>query len=453
MADQTAKENFLESAKQWICDSYSLGIYYLASVEEGSTKVVDVALRLNPLPPDQSINFCVKAGNLLAGQEFISGLSRDELVSRLTAATQGVLQVDGTVLHLAQETELEYYSEQSNKDVWFAELHLQITGNRLRAVSSIEAAQINTALRQATPPFDGIEDLCSWLNLTDRRINGRESAVSIRISPPVDMLFDQTSIKENQFTLSFIAHKNFDVSKVGVSIREFPGKGIESRKQLGASIAWKRPKGVSRSGILKAKLLNADSVLAMLTLGSQTVRRQWFTDSNKALNIRYVATQFFDKELKYLRQVLLDSTDSVKFEQAISSLLYLMGFSNAIQVETQAPDILVTSPGGKIAIVECTTRIADFQNKLGKLVDRRNALQASIGATGNVHRVDAFLVCGLPKTQIAAADRLLSQYKVTLLCREDLAQALLQVRIPTSPDELLDRAAAQLEQSQNALNQ
>jgi len=44
----------------------------------------------------------------------------------------------------------------------------------------------------------------------------------------------------------------------------------------------------------------------MLTLGTQTIRRQWFNDSDKALNTRYVATQFFDKDLEQLRQALLE---------------------------------------------------------------------------------------------------------------------------------------------------
>lgn len=453
MIDQTTKENFLESAKHWVCDSYSLGIYYLATCEAGITKIVDAALLLHPLPPDPAISFSVRAGALLAGQEIFSALSSIEILSRLEAAARGEITINGETFYLAKQTELNYYSEQSHKDTWFTELHLQITGDRLRQISSAEASQIDTALRNATPPFDGIEDLGNWLRLADRRVSGRESAINIRLGPPVDMLFDRSSVDKNVFTLAFSAHPNFDISKIGVSIREFPGKGLESRKHVGASIGWKRPKGGLRSGFLKTKLLNADSVLAMLTLGQQTIRRQWFADPDKASNIRYLTTQFFDKDLKQLRQVLLDSSDSVRFEQGVASLLYLLGFANAIQVETQAPDILVTSPAGKIAIIECTTKISDFQNKLGKLVDRRNALLASLNATGNVHRVAAFLICGLPKLQIAAEDKLLAQHQVTLLCRENLAQGLLQLRLPTDPDEMLDRAVAQLVQSQNMLSQ
>ena len=359
----------------------------------------------------------------------------------------------GRAIQLANESEHQYYSEYSHRDTWFTELNLRISGQRSSSLSGTDTAEIATALRAATPPFDGLEDLGTWLQLSDGLINGRESILNIRISPPIDMLFDHSSLQKNKFQLAFSAHQNFDYSKIKVAIREFPGEGLNSRKQVSESIIWSSIKKGRRTGKLKVKLLNADSVLMMLTLRTQTIRRQWFTDPDKALNTRYMATQYFDKDLKQLRQALLDSTDSVRFEQAVASLLYLLGFSGAIQVETHAPDILVSSPMGRLAVIECTTKIADFQSKLGKLVDRRNALLSSLNTMGNLHRIDAFLVCGLPKSQIAVEDKLLTSHRVTLLCRENLAEALNRLRTPRSPEEMLDQAAAQLDQAAHKLTQ
>lgn len=453
MYGQSIRDRFWDCAEQWICDSYSLGINYIASDANGATQIVDAAFLLYPVPPERSENFSIKAGSLIAGQQIFSSLPRKELLARLELAIKGEIVVHGRTIQLSKESEYEYYTEHPHKDTWFTELNLQLSGQRSNPLSRAEAADIDTALRAATPPFDGIEDLGTWLRLSDPRVSGRKSLLSIRINPPVDMLFDQSSLSNNKFHLVFRAHSKFDVSKVGVAIREFPGKGIESRRQFGGAIVWSRVKGGSRSGRLEANLLNADSVLAMLTLGTQTIRRQWFADSDKALNTRYVATQFFDRELKQLRQALLDSTDSVRFEQAVASLLYLLGFSPAIQVETQSPDILVSSPMGKFAIVECTTKISDFQSKLGKLVDRRNALLSSLDTMGNAHRIDAFLVCGLPRSHIAAEEKQLTQHRVTLLCRENLADGLMRTRIPISPDEMLDQAALQIERARNSIGE
>lgn len=453
MDGQSIRDRFWESANQWICDSYSLRVSYLASHTNGVTQLIDAALLLYPLPPERVENFSIEAGSLIAGQQIFPYLPKEELLGRLESAMKGEIVVHGRTILLAKESEYQYYSEHPHKDTWFTELNLQVSGQRSNPLSSAESADISTALRAANPPFDGIEDLGTWLRLSDKRVNGRESAISIRIGPPVDMLFDQSSLSNNKFRLVFRAHPQFDVSRLGVGIREFPGKGLETRRQVGSSILWSRVKGGARPGLLRTKLSHADSVQAMLTLGTQTIRRQWFNDSDKALNTRYVATQFFDKDLKQLRQALLESTDSVRFEQAVASLLYLLGFSSAIQVETQSPDILVSSPMGKLAIVECTTKISDFQSKLGKLVDRRNALLSSLDQMGNAHRIDAFLVCGLPKSQIAAEEKQLTQHRVTLLCRENLADALIRIRVPTSPDEMLDQAASQIERARNSIGE
>lgn len=451
MNRQTTRDQFLEAAADWICDSYSLGINYLATTDQGVLKIIDASLSVQPLPPIKKNNFMAKAGNLLVGQEIIPSLSSAEILTLLENAINGELNVNGLQLKIHTSSDLDYYSETSHQNTWFSELHLLVSGSKLNVPSASEITSNDNSLRCSTTPFDGLADLCSWLQLTDGRTSGRAASINLRVGPPVDMIFESSNLHDNNFKLALTAHPKFDISKVGLATREFPGSGLESRKQSSKLISWKRIKGGLRPGLLGMKLANADSVLAMLTVGGRTIRRQWFNDPNKAINARYVATQLFDKDLKQLRQAVLEPTDSFRFEQGIASLLYLLGFSNAIQVETQAPDILVTSPNGKVAIVECTMKISDFQTKLGKLVDRRNALMASLNATGHNLRVDAFLACGLPKAQIAIEDRQLINHKVTLLCREDISNAFLQLRIPTNPDDMLDKAAAKLTEVQNSI--
>ncbi|SFB73429.1 hypothetical protein SAMN05216344_102116 [Polaromonas sp. OV174] len=451
MNRQATRDHFLESAAEWICDSYSLSIHYLATIEQGIFNIVDATLSFYPLPPEKVDNFAIKAGNLLAGREIFSSLKKDEILQRLTQAASGHLEVHDLQLSLQSGAEMDYYSEIPHRDTGFSDLHLMVTGAHLRPASLSESIVTDNALRLATPPFDGMSDICSWLQLTDTRVNGRAPSITLRIGPPVDIIFDETKVHRNKLRLTLSAHPKFDTSRLVLATREFPGRGIETRKQASNLIVWKQVKKGRRSGVLNLDLTNANSVLAMLIVGRRTVRRRWFDDPEKAINSRYVATQLFDKDLKQLKHALLEAVDSVRFEQGVASLLFLLGFSSAIQVETQAPDILVTSPGGKLAIVECTTKISDFQNKLGKLVDRRNALMKTLETTGHNLQVYAFLACGLPKAQIAVEERQLTQHQVTLFSRENISLAFDQLRTPTSPDEMLDRAAALLSEKRNAI--
>ena len=176
----------------------------------------------------------------------------------------------------------------------------------------------------------------------------------------------------------------------------------------------------------------------MLVVGKITAQRQWFTDPLKAVNLRFLATQFYDENLKQLHQALLSPTDSRKFEQAIAALLFVLGFAPAVQVETNAPDLIVASPSGQLIVAECTTKIADFHSKLGKLIDRRRALARTLTNAQHNGRVHAFLVCALPRDQIAATQRELIQNQIVLVCREQIEAALLQVNAPGNADVMLE---------------
>ncbi len=112
---------------------------------------------------------------------------------------------------------------------------------------------------------------------------------------------------------------------------------------------------------------------------------------------------------------------------------------------------MISTIGGKIAIVECTTKISDFQSKLGKLVDRHTELVKVLGSSGHHIRVDAFLVCALPRAQIAVDEARLIHHRITLLSKEDLQRAFDLVRGRNDPDEWLDRAAASLDQRRSVV--
>ncbi len=154
--------------------------------------------------------------------------------------------------------------------------------------------------------------------------------------------------------------------------------------------------------------------------------------------------QHFDVDLKMVRQALLDASDQAKFERGVASLLFLLGFNPALQLETDAPDLIVTTPSGRLMVVECTTRIADFTAKVGKLVDRRGALSKHLTEAGHPLPVTSVLVCRLPRDQIATHEEQLRTHNTILVAGEDISSALERLRFPSDPDKMLDEALARL---------
>lgn len=437
------RNQFLKATEDWVCDDYSIDIRYFASKDKDHFYLLEALIFVNPLPLPEDINFRVEINKFYAGQYQLSKQPKRKLLKILDDATQGGIKVHGHSLVLSQEQSHNYYSEMIHHDRWFYDLHLQIFGSQSPSPTSIDATSIDTALRRNELPFDGLADLAGWLGLTDPRFSNERPSIKIRVNPPVDLLVAQSNVAKDQLNLTLHAHPRFDVSRLGLAIRAVPGKDLKSRKQVGTEIQWKRARNGLRAGGAQIALEQADSVLTMLMIGDSTVRRQWYIDPEKARNNRLIAIQHFDKELKMVKQAVLEPTGSDKFEKGIAALLFLLGFTPVLHVETNAPDLVVTTPSGRLVIVECTTKISSFSEKLGKLVERKGSLSKALQASGHHSRVDAVLVCAQPKDQIATVTVELEAHQIIFLTRDDLEKAFEQLRFPSNPDEILDKAVAQ----------
>lgn len=443
--------SFLDAAEQWLCDGYWLSIRYIAGIERDGTKIWDAALYLNPLPPDHDNNFKLEIENILVGQYQSPSKKKSALLKVLKEAINGSLSIPGNKLLLPSSERIDYYSELHHRDRWTSELHLNVRAGRPAPPTSIRLAAIDNALRSASPPFDGLNDALTWLGLPESQGLTNQPSITIKSNPPVDIIVHQSILKNDQAEILIHAHPKLDVARVAIALRAAPGQGISSRFQATQFIEWKKIENGIRPGIARVPVKNADSLLVILMLEKQMIRRQWLIDSSKARNNRLIAAQHFDAELKMTKNAIFESSDSTRFENGVAALLFLLGFTPAVQLETAAPDIIVTTPAGRMIIVECTTRIADFPSKLGKLVDRRGSLNKTLVSASHSLEISAVLVCRLPRDQIAAQAEALRQNQVLLISNEDLNAAFNRLRVPNDPDVLLNEALAKLSQPSNLL--
>lgn len=444
---EAVKASFLEAADSWLCDGYASDIRFLALATADGYQILDSSIALNPLRPERDTSFQIETNGILVGQIHSFPVKKKALMALLTRAAEGRLPLRGKALVLPGSPAVELYSEMVHRDRWFSPLHIRVSGDRTSVLPHIQFAILDNALRTAEIPFDGLADVSAWLGLNSPGATSNPAFLNVHVAPPVDLIFEQCSLVGDQFCATLHAHPRFDVTGVGLAVRAVPGAGLESRQQISKQINWRRVRDGRRAGTVSVSLENADSVLAMLMIGATTVRRQWFIDPTKARNNRFLAVQHFDNDLRMIRQALLDTPDSSKFELGVAALLFLLGFTPAIALETASPDLVVTTPGGRLAIVECTTRISDFASKMGKLVDRRGALSKALAASGHPTQVSAALVCRLPRDQIVARSEELVAHGILLFAQEDLESALGRLRLPNDPDQMLDEATRRFDGS------
>mgnify|MGYP003386702723 CR=1 FL=1 len=434
------KTAFLSAADEWICDDYALDIRYIATPSADGPNLINAAIGLYPMQAKIDNSFRIHAPNILAGLIQRYPLKKSEIEQILRAATDGFIALPDIRLRLGANPPFEYYSEMTNTNRWFSELHLQVSGGIISMPSPQSRLEMDNFLRAAATPFDGIQDVVTWLGLEASTLNGGRPAITVRVGPPVDLIFEHSNLSEDQISLEFHAHPSFQTERLTLAIRGEPSSDLSGRKQLAHSISWREISDGKRVGTLQASLPNVDSALTMLLLGQSTVRRQWFVDAAKARNRRWMAAQHFDADLQKTRNAVLAPVDSRRFEQGIASLLFLLGFSPVVPIETDAPDLIVTTPGGQLVLVECTTRIADFSSKMGKLVDRRGSLSKALSSARHPSEILAVLICATEKDQIATPNDELQEQKVLLLTKEDLVASFDRVRHQTDPDTLVTAA-------------
>jgi hypothetical protein len=444
MNDQLILSTFMAAAESWTCEDYYLDIRYIANTSQDGDEICDVVVSLGPMPHNANMQFSLDLEGLRVGQIQRVNVSKSEITLLLSEIASGIVSANGRKLRLLPAESLMFYSEMMQRDRWYSDLHLQVTSSRRPSPNPLQLAALDNELRQSTPPFDGLRDVCSWLGMNSEGALTHPPSISVRILPPAELIISKCSLSGNVLTLELNAHRKFDIDRLVLSIRAFPGAGLNDRLQISNKIKWRISKSDLNVGTVKIKLKNADSVLTMLLIEGHLVRRQWFIDPQKARNNRLVATQHYDNDLRMVRHSLLEDSRSEKFEQGVAALFFLNGCNPVTILETDAPDILVMTPLGRLIIVECTTRIADFSSKLGKLVDRRGSLDKHFVSTGHSLRVEAMLVCRLPRDQIAAHEQELRNHRVILFAKEQLVSAIDGVRTPSDPDALLDSALKEL---------
>lgn len=434
-AEDPTRRAFLEAAESWLCDAYVCNVRFIAILIKGRWRIWDAAADIYPYPPRHGTGFLFRHGDFLAGEVQIDRSDKIGLLEFLDQAAAGQIEIPDTPLSLPEGGQLSFYSTMFGPDQWFSELHLQVGGPQLGQVPQLGA--INTKLRQSTPPFDGIADLTNYLRLQGPT-SGRNPMISVHVHPPVSLVHAQLS--NERLELDFHAHAYFDIGKMGLAIRLYPNDSIDSRAQIASKVEWGEANNGVREGRIRLNLSEVESVLVMQTIGPATVLRRWLSDPTRSHNRRLLAVQHFDREFKMIENALLRSSEAAVFENGISALLFLLGFTAAVQLEKDAPDLIVTTPRDRLVIVECTTRVADFETKLGKLVDRRGALKKSLQSSGHQNDVAAVLICRQPLDQIAANRYRPATHEVMLWTQEDLVRLLNEVRLRKDPDDILSNA-------------
>lgn len=431
MVDDKVKV-FAAAASRWICDDYSLSIRYIVLSDNSQRRwLTQLFIQAVPFSVRENLSFRIDADEILTGQIQLNHVSRADALALIAQAIEGMFFLDGEKYYFYSQ-DRHYKSDMDDVRRIDRDLHLDVTTSNSNMEFPI--GLIENRLREAEVPFDGIVDLVTWLGVQDPSSSQTSPRVSVRVAPPIMIDGARCTLENGRLAAFVVAHPNVDETRVGLGIRELPDNDLFGRRQLASSIRWHKDESGAKTGLLKVEVGHPQAALIILMLAGEAVKRHWVIDPLKANNNRLIATRFFDKDFIQIIKSI-EGTDSKRLESAICSILFMLGFSLSPQVETEAPDIIVTTASGRMAIVESTLKTSDVHSKIGKLVHRKKGLEVAL-QSGAGAEVLALLVCAAQRDQIAISDEQLLTYGVVLVDRAELLHMLTRATFPSNHEQL-----------------
>lgn len=437
-------------AMAWVCNGYAVDLKFIAYAGNSDNSLVlwDAWIGFSPIYVKENNSFIVNANGLILSHTRFH-INKSEEVQRIIqqACVGYVIQPNVGHLFLPESPKhgmetIRCENGEFDRNSWYSPLRMEVSNGERNTLTSSFLWEVDNMLRLAETPFDGLMDACSCLGLPQLAAERKTPKIRLEISPPADLNVKECTLSNGELLITILAHANFEVSTLKLALRAVPGSFFSSRKQIADAITWTQD-GELQKGTARVCLTECDQVLLMLMIGTVTVRRSWVADPNRAHNNRLLAIQHFDKDFKRTNDAILTS-DSRLFEKGIASLLFVLGFSPVQILEGDAPDLIVTTPGGQLIIVECTLKISDFQSKAGKLVDRRGSLMNALQESGHALNVVSVLICRVPRNRIAADINQIRNLGIILLTEEDIRSALDERKFPRNPDELVRLALENL---------
>jgi hypothetical protein len=169
----------------------------------------------------------------------------------------------------------------------------------------------------------------------------------------------------------------------------------------------------------------AESVVDCVARYDGVARHYWWIgDPSKAQNPRRAAYEAVDPGLKIFTDYITKSgktqRDQHDFESAVAWLVWMLGFSPAHlggskQLETA--DLVVTTPSGDFAVVECTTGLIKAEHKLARLIERTEVIRSRVNET---HRVIPVMVTSKRRREVRGEIPDAEKHGVLVLTRENL---------------------------------
>jgi len=444
---------FIKLLSSWK-EAYTWKMTSFVSIKTlGGPRLLIGRVLFDTVKPKDDLGFCFESGYVIAGREIAKVHSGDINVC-VDNAIEGNLVCEKKTFHLLLK-------DGNTLTAWFLPVyHPSVTfGPRLpsliiRGSPTYELLSspgfrhkemLDWDLKSADQPFDNLDELFTHLGFPTSYQSGDSSTLEIiGISPT---LIDADSrISAGSAQIKCRLAEAGDAKKLKFGYKVFHASSVERGSLAGDDFEWSRDAS-SRVGSASIPTNEAPLLQGFLSYDKIGLHQWWIVDPEKRLNLRYALHEVFDRELGFIRRFLLtpEGKQNRAFEHGMALLLTLLGFSVAhygkLSNMDEGPDIIATTPGGNVGVVECTTSLLNAKDKLVKLAQRTILIKDQLNKTGHGYlSVLPIIVTALRKTEVEAGLEQAGENGIAVLCKENVEELLERVKLPPNPEAMFQEA-------------
>lgn len=391
---------------------------------------------------DQS-HFSFETDHIFAGR-FVRALKSGDVSALIEKAKIGHMMDDFAALCPKESPEKFSPYLTSNFHPLVSNLSISGETNHTVEIKAAFPQHVGWEMKSADVPFDSLDELVVHCGLPAWDKMRSETRLELVATAP-GRINGRSIITDGVGIIECRVAKPLDIFKLKVGVRVF-GKNHEIiRKSVkGNEFEWCE-EGDSKVGKCKVSVGDAPVLEAYLSYDGIPIDQSSISDPNKHLNPRHAIHQLFDPKNVRLPQMLLDpeKDKSQVFEGAVSTLLTLLGFSTSnygrFPKLQEGPDIIAITPGGHVAVVECTVGLLNQNDKIAKLVQRTHAIGEKLANAGHSDKkIQSVIVTLLTRDEVAANIKDAQAHGIAVICRENLEDALKQIELPLDADRFFE---------------
>ena len=307
---------------------------------------------------------------------------------------------------------------------------------------SLDTVSLDWELKAAPTPFDGLHELLSYYAIGE--IAGPR-CVFEAVAHNVAVVDAESTVSGTTANVKIRLVDGLPTERASIGYRVLVSREVVARDTVaGSDFKWELIDDL-QVGSATIEVPSAAVVQCIACYNGVAQSTYWIADNANFQNPRRAAYETFDSGLSTLKDFLQITQGTAKkpqldLETGVSWLFWMLGFSGAHLGATpktsDAADLIVSTPNGSIAVVECTLGLLKTENKLANIVKRAEEVRERLQKSNNGHlQVIPAMVSSLTREKLAADLEQAEKLGVLVLSNESLVDGINRTMLIPNADQ------------------